>query len=134
MLATGMHPQRKRLQRIAEQAHRFGKLAVLGGPSVSACPEYYPEFDILHLGELGDGTDRDQAPRRKRPSPRGAASLRDGGAPSHRAVSHPCLSPDQGVALLDDVGAVVPAVPILASSATSRRFTARTLAIRVRSA
>lgn len=58
VLATGMHPQRKRLQRIAEQAHRFGKLAVLGGPSVSACPEYYPEFDILHLGELGDGTDR----------------------------------------------------------------------------
>lgn len=58
VLASGMHPQRKRLIRIAEQAHRFGKIAVLGGPSVSACPEYYPDFDILHLGELGDGTDR----------------------------------------------------------------------------
>src|SRR6267142_774172 len=32
--------------------------AVLGGPSVSGCPEYYPDADILHLGELGDATDR----------------------------------------------------------------------------
>src|SRR6266481_9348863 len=29
-----------------------------GGPSPSGCPEYYPEADMLHLGELGDGTDR----------------------------------------------------------------------------
>jgi hopanoid C-2 methylase len=39
-------------------AHRFGKLTVLGGPSVSGCPEYYPDFDVLHLGELGDASDR----------------------------------------------------------------------------
>ena len=31
---------------------------VVGGPSVSGCPEYYPDADILHLGELGDATDR----------------------------------------------------------------------------
>src|SRR5574341_668603 len=31
---------------------------VLGGPSVSGCPEYYPDADLLHLGELGDATDR----------------------------------------------------------------------------
>lgn len=58
VLASGMHTQRKRLLRIAERAHELGKLAVLGGPSVSACPEYYPEYDILHVGELGDATDR----------------------------------------------------------------------------
>src|SRR6185369_10967463 len=28
-----------------------------GGPSVSACPDYYPSFDYLHIGELGDATD-----------------------------------------------------------------------------
>jgi radical SAM superfamily enzyme YgiQ (UPF0313 family) len=31
---------------------------VLGGPSVSACPEEYPEADLLHVGELGDATDQ----------------------------------------------------------------------------
>ncbi len=30
---------------------------VLGGPSVSACPEYYPDFDYLHIGEMGDATE-----------------------------------------------------------------------------
>jgi radical SAM superfamily enzyme YgiQ (UPF0313 family) len=29
----------------------------LGGPSVSACPENYPDFDYLHIGELGDATE-----------------------------------------------------------------------------
>ena len=32
-------------------------MSALGGPSVSACPEEYPQFDYLHLGELGDATD-----------------------------------------------------------------------------
>ena len=30
---------------------------VLGGSSVSACPEHYPDFDYLHVGEMGDATD-----------------------------------------------------------------------------
>src|SRR5207253_1005931 len=30
----------------------------IGGPSVSGCPEYYPDADLLHIGELGDATDR----------------------------------------------------------------------------
>ncbi len=34
-----------------------GKASVLGGPCVSACPEEYPQFDYLHLGEIGDATD-----------------------------------------------------------------------------
>lgn len=58
VMVSGMHVQRPAIQRINELAHRAGKLTVLGGPSVSACPDDYPDFDILHLGELGDATDR----------------------------------------------------------------------------
>jgi radical SAM superfamily enzyme YgiQ (UPF0313 family) len=54
---SGMHVQRPRIEAINELAHQAGRLTVLGGPSVSACPEYYPDVDILHLGELGDATD-----------------------------------------------------------------------------
>jgi hopanoid C-2 methylase len=57
VLASGMHVQRPHLDAIAARAHSFGKVAVLGGPSVSACPDYHPTYDILHLGELGDATD-----------------------------------------------------------------------------
>jgi len=58
VLVSGMHIQRPQINRINELAHREGKVTVLGGPSVSAVPEEYPEFDILHIGELGDATDR----------------------------------------------------------------------------
>ena len=54
---SGMHVQRPFIDGIDRRAHRAGKLTVLGGPSVSACPEYYPDVDLLHLGELGDATD-----------------------------------------------------------------------------
>ncbi|EQD72900.1 Radical SAM domain protein, partial [mine drainage metagenome] len=39
-------------------AHCLGRTTVLGGPSVSGCPDYYPEFDYLHIGELGDATEQ----------------------------------------------------------------------------
>jgi len=58
VMTSGMHVQRCEIQRLNELAHGAGKLTVLGGPSVSACPEYYPDFDILHVGELGDATDQ----------------------------------------------------------------------------
>ncbi|MBE9011789.1 cobalamin-dependent protein, partial [Pseudanabaenaceae cyanobacterium LEGE 13415] len=58
VIVSGMHIQRPQIQQINELAHRAGKITVLGGPSVSGCPEYYPDFDILHLGELGDASDR----------------------------------------------------------------------------
>jgi len=58
VMTSGMHVQRREIRQINELAHRAGKLTVLGGPSVSACPEYYPEFDFLHVGELGDATDQ----------------------------------------------------------------------------
>ena len=44
-------------RRSARRARAAGKTTVLGGPSVSASPEQYPEFDYLHIGELGDATD-----------------------------------------------------------------------------
>jgi hopanoid C-2 methylase len=57
VLVSGMHVQKAEILGIARRAHAAGKAAVLGGPSVSACPEQYPEFDYLHVGELGDATD-----------------------------------------------------------------------------
>jgi hopanoid C-2 methylase len=58
VLVSGMHIQRPQIRRINEQAHEHGKITVVGGPSVSGCPAYYPDFDVLHVGELGDATDR----------------------------------------------------------------------------
>ncbi len=54
---SGMHVQKHSIHRINDDAHRLGKLTVLGGPSVSGCPEYYPDVDILHVGEIGNATD-----------------------------------------------------------------------------
>jgi radical SAM superfamily enzyme YgiQ (UPF0313 family) len=56
VFVSGMHIQRRRIEDISQRAHAFGKVVVLGGPSVSACPELYPGFDYLHIGELGDAT------------------------------------------------------------------------------
>lgn len=57
VFVSGMHIQREQINDICARAHRHGKTTALGGPSVSACPEYYPDFDYLHLGEMGDATD-----------------------------------------------------------------------------
>lgn len=56
VFASGMHIQRPQIADITRRAHAAGKVVVLGGPSVSAAPEYYPDIDILHVGELGDAT------------------------------------------------------------------------------
>ncbi len=58
VLTSGMHIQRPHINEIVRRAHAFGRPVVVGGASVSGCPEYYPDADILHIGELGDGTDR----------------------------------------------------------------------------
>jgi len=55
---SGMHIQAKQIHDIARRAKAAGKVTALGGPSVSSAPELYPEIDYLHLGEVGDGTDR----------------------------------------------------------------------------
>jgi len=57
VFVSGMHIQRRQIEDICRRAHRHDKVVALGGPSVSACPEYYPSFDYLHVGELGDATE-----------------------------------------------------------------------------
>jgi radical SAM superfamily enzyme YgiQ (UPF0313 family) len=57
VFVSGMHIQRGQINDINRRAHEAGRVTVLGGPSVSACPEHYPDFDYLHIGELGDATE-----------------------------------------------------------------------------
>src|SRR5262252_856130 len=57
VLVSGMHIQAPQIHDICARAHAAGKVAALGGPSVSGAPEMYPDFDYLHIGELGDATD-----------------------------------------------------------------------------
>ena len=56
VFVSGMHIQRERIHAITRNAHEAGKVVALGGPSVSSAPEYYPDVDLLHCGEVGDGT------------------------------------------------------------------------------
>jgi hopanoid C-2 methylase len=58
VLVSGMHIQGPQIHDIATRAKAAGKVTVLGGPSVSGAPELYPEFDYIHVGEIGEGTDR----------------------------------------------------------------------------
>jgi hopanoid C-2 methylase len=58
IFVSGMHIQAPQFHDIAKRAKQAGKVIVLGGPSVSGAPELYSEFDYLHIGEIGDGTDR----------------------------------------------------------------------------
>ncbi|HXW27267.1 MAG TPA: DUF4070 domain-containing protein [Xanthobacteraceae bacterium] len=57
VFVSGMHAQRRQIEDVRRRAHAAGRTAVLGGSSVSACPEDYGAFDYLHVGELGDATD-----------------------------------------------------------------------------
>jgi radical SAM superfamily enzyme YgiQ (UPF0313 family) len=57
VFVSGMHVQRPQMQSILRRAHAQDRTVVLGGSSVSACPEHYPDFDYLHVGEMGDATD-----------------------------------------------------------------------------
>ena len=57
VFVSGMHIQRAKINDLIARAHAHGKAVVLGGPSVSACPEYYPDADFLHIGEMGDATE-----------------------------------------------------------------------------
>jgi radical SAM superfamily enzyme YgiQ (UPF0313 family) len=56
VFVSGMHIQRPQINDICRRAHEHDLAVALGGPSVSACPDYYPNFDYLHVGELGDAT------------------------------------------------------------------------------
>ena len=56
VFVSGMHIQRQQMTDICRRAHAFNLAVAIGGPSVSACPDYYPSFDYLHVGEMGDAT------------------------------------------------------------------------------
>jgi hopanoid C-2 methylase len=58
VLVSGMHIQAPQMRDIAARARAAGKIAVLGGASVSGSPELYPDYDYLHIGEIGDATER----------------------------------------------------------------------------
>ena len=58
VFVSGMHVQAAQIQDIRTRAQAAGRIAVLGGPSVSGAPEWYDDFDYLHIGEMGDATDR----------------------------------------------------------------------------
>ncbi len=69
VFTSGMHIQREAIRDVIDRGHRAGKPVVLGGASASAAPEWYPEADIIHVGEAGDATFRifdmiDRAPSR----------------------------------------------------------------------
>jgi radical SAM superfamily enzyme YgiQ (UPF0313 family) len=57
VFVSGMHVQRRQIEDIRRRAQALDRPVVLGGSSVSACPEHYPDFDYLHVGELGDATE-----------------------------------------------------------------------------
>lgn len=57
VFVSGMHIQRRYIDDVLARSRAAGKVTVLGGPSVSACPSWYPDADLLHIGELGDATD-----------------------------------------------------------------------------
>ncbi len=58
VVISGMHVQAAQIHDITARAHAAGKPVALGGPSASASPELYPDIDYLHIGEMGDATDR----------------------------------------------------------------------------
>jgi hopanoid C-2 methylase len=57
VFVTGMHIQEAEIYDVCRRAQACGKVTVLGGPSVSAAPEKYTDYDYLHIGELGEATD-----------------------------------------------------------------------------
>src|SRR5258706_15992672 len=57
VFVSGMHIQRQQMNDICRRAHAFDLAVAIGGPSVSACLDYYPSFDYLLVGGLGDATD-----------------------------------------------------------------------------
>ena len=101
-----------RHHRAARTAH--GRPAIVGGPSVSGCPEYYPDADILHVGEIGDATDRliehlDRTPGR----PAEPAAVRDGRAAAAGRLPDAGLRADPAARVLHRQHPVLQRLPVL---------------------
>ena len=92
VFVSGMHIQRQQMNDICRRAHAFDLAVAIGGPSVSACPDYYPSFDYLHVGELGDATNDLIARLARDPVAAGSA----GGAEDQRSPADDRI-PDSGL-------------------------------------
>ena len=113
VFVSGMHVQKEAIRGIARRARDAGKPSVLGGPSVSACPEEYAEFDYLHVGEIGDATDALIAALDEDVGPAGEATpLRHRGAPAARRFPDPRLPADRGEAVFPRQRAVFERLPV----------------------
>ena len=108
VMVSGMHIQAPQIRDIARRAKAAGKITVLGGPSVSGAPEMYPEFDHLHIGEIGDFTDALDRGARRRVSRRRRRSgaIHQGTAAAHR-LPDSRLSPGAAGALPDVHAAIL---------------------------
>src|SRR5260370_41282603 len=51
VLVSGMRIQRPHINLINEMARQYGNITALGGPSLSGCSQYSPNFVLPHLGE-----------------------------------------------------------------------------------
>lgn len=92
VLVSGMHVPRSMILDINERAYALGKATAIGGPSVSGEPDAYGAFDYLHIGEMGDATDRLIALIDSRPGATGeGGAARDAGAPAARRLPAPGL-------------------------------------------
>jgi radical SAM superfamily enzyme YgiQ (UPF0313 family) len=54
VLLSGMYVEARRANQIARRARELGRISVMGGPGVTIHPKMAPDFDILHIGDLGD--------------------------------------------------------------------------------
>src|SRR5258708_2566746 len=68
VLVSGMHIQRQQMNDICRRAHAFDLAVAIGGPSVRACPGYYPSFYYLPVGEFGAATNHLITPLARDPS------------------------------------------------------------------
>ena len=126
VFVSGMHIQRQQMNDICRRAHAFDLPVAIGGPSVSACPDYYPSFDYLHVGELGDATNELIARLARDPSrPRAAGGAEDRRPPADDASFRfrPMSSP-KSRNISSAASSIPAAVPISANSATSPASTA----------
>ncbi len=126
VFVTGMHIQAEQIRDMQRRAAAAGKVTVLGGPSVSAAPEMYPEIDYLHVGEMGDATDQIiRAARREPRTPAAAGRRQDQGpAAAHRVSDCRPTTRCRSAAICSARCSSRPAVRTCASSATSPASTA----------
>jgi radical SAM superfamily enzyme YgiQ (UPF0313 family) len=56
VMLSGMYVEGRRANEIAARARELGKISVIGGSGVTINPNIAHDFDIAHIGDLGDKT------------------------------------------------------------------------------